>query len=64
LLGFPGDPDGKESSYSAGNLCLIHELGKSLGEGNDFPLQYFCLENPMDRRAWQVTAHGVAKSQT
>ena len=34
------------------------------GEGNGNPLHYFCLENPMDRGAWQATAHGVAKSQT
>ena len=64
LLGFPGDSDGKESSCSAGNLGLVHELGKSRGEGNDFPLQYSCLEDSMDRRAWRATAHGVAKSQT
>ena len=39
----------------------IPGLGRSLGEGNDNPLQYSCLENPMDRGAWQVTVHGVAK---
>ena len=37
---------------------------KPTGEGNGNPLQYFCLENPMDRGAWRATAHGVAKSQT
>ena len=38
--------------------------GRSPGEGNVNPLQYSCLENPMDRGAWRATAHGVAKSQT
>ena len=42
----------------------IPGLGRSLGEGNGNPLQYSCLENPMDREAWQVTVHGVTKSQT
>jgi len=39
-------------------------LGRSRGEGNGNPLQYSCLENPMDRGAWWATVHGVAKSQT
>ena len=39
-------------------------LGRSPGEGNGYPLQYSCLENSMDRGAWQGTAHGVTKSQT
>ena len=43
---------------------MIPGLGRSRGEGNDNPLQYYCLENPMDRGAWQATVHGVAKSQT
>ena len=38
--------------------------GRSPGEGHGNPLQYSCLENPMDRGAWWATAHGVAKSQT
>ena len=42
----------------------IPGLGRSPGGGNGNPLQYSCLENPMDRGAWQVTVHGVAKSQT
>ena len=41
---------------------LIPGLGRSLGEGNDNPLQYSCLGNPMDRESWRVTVHGVAKS--
>ena len=39
-------------------------LGRSPGEGNGNPLQYSCLENPMDGGAWWATVHGVAKSQT
>ena len=39
-------------------------LGRSLGGVHDNPLQYACLENPMDRGAWQITVHGVTKSQT
>ena len=45
-------------------LCLIPGLERSLEEGNDNPLQYFCLDNPMDRGAWWVTVHRVAMSQT
>ena len=43
---------------------LVPGLGRSLGGGNSTPLQYSCLENPMDRGAWWATVHGVAKSQT
>ena len=39
-------------------------VGKIPGEGNGYPLQYSCLENSMDRGAWQATVHGVTKSQT
>ena len=46
------------------DVGLIPELGSSLGEGSGNPLQYSCLENPMDREAWQDTVHGVVKSQT
>ena len=53
----------KASAYNAGDLGLIPGLGRSPGEGNGSPLQYSCLENPMDRGAWQATVHGVAKSQ-
>ena len=62
--GFPGGSDGKASAYSAGDLGSIPGLGRSPGEENGNPLQYSCLENPMDRGAWWATAHGVAKSQT
>ena len=61
--GFPGGSDGKESGCNAGDLGSIPGLGRSPGEGNGNPLQYSCLENPMDR-AWWATAHGVAKSGT
>ena len=63
-MGFPGDSGGKESACNSGDLDLIPGLGRSLGEGNGYPLQYFCLENSMDRGAWKVTVHGVAKSHT
>ena len=53
--GFPGGSEGKESAYSAGDLCSIPGLGRSPGEGNGNPLQYSCLKNPMDRGAWQAT---------
>ena len=57
-LGFPGGSDGKEFAG------LIPELGRSPGEGNGNPVQYSCLENSMDRGAWQGTIHRVAKNQT
>ena len=49
---------------NAGDLGLIPGLGRSPGEGNGNPLQYSCLENPVDRGAWRATVHGVAKSRT
>ena len=58
---------GKEPACNVGateNSCLILEVGRSPGEGNGKPLQYPCLENPMDRGAWRATVHGVPKSQT
>ena len=58
----PWCSDGKESAFNAGNLGLISGSGKISGEGNGNPLQYSCLENPMDRGAWWATVHGVAKS--
>ena len=51
---FPGGLDGKESAYHAGDLALIPGLGRSPGGGHGNPLQYSCLENPMDRGAWQA----------
>ena len=55
---------GKESPCNAGDSDSIPGSGRSPGEGNGNLLQYFCLENPMDRGAWWATVHGVAKSQT
>ena len=54
----------KNPPANAGHLGLIPGLGKSPGEGNGTPLQYSCLENPMDREAWPAIVHRVAKSQT
>ena len=51
-LGFPGGPDSKASAYNVGDLGSIPGLGRSCGEGNGNPLQYSCLENPMDGGAW------------
>ena len=49
---FPGGSDGKASAYNAGDLDSIPQLGRPPGEGNSNPLQYSCLENPMDGGAW------------
>ena len=57
----------KDPPASAGDLRnagSIPESEKYLGEGNGNPLQYSCVENPMDRGTWQATVHRVAKSQT
>ena len=51
-MGFLGGSDGKESPCNAGELDSIPELGRYFGEENDYPLQYSCLENPMDRGAY------------
>ena len=63
-MGFPGGKACKESTCKAGDLGLIPGLGRSPGEGNGNPLQYSCMENPMDRGAWQATVHGVTMSRT
>ena len=55
--------DGKVSAYSAGDPGSVPGLGRSPGEGNGTPLQYSCLENPMDRGARWATVHGVTKSR-
>ena len=54
----------KNPPANAGDCGLIPGSRRSPGEGNGSPLQYSCLENPMDRGAWQATVHGIAKSQT
>ena len=56
--------DSKESLRNVGNLGSMPGLGKSPGEGNGYPLQYSCLDNPMDRGACRSTVHGVTKSRT
>ena len=60
----PCGSDNKESSCNEGYLSLIHELGRSPGGGHGNPLQYSCLENPMDRGAWRATVQGITKSRT
>ena len=62
--GFPGGSDSKESACNAGELGSIPGLGGSPGEGNGNPLQYSCLENPMDGGAWWATVCRVARSWT
>ena len=64
LEGFPGGSDSKESACRAGDLGSIPKSGGSPGGGQGNPLQYSCLENPMDREARRVMVHRVAKSQT
>ena len=60
---FYGGSDSKKSTCNMGNQSLIPGLERSSGEGNENPLQYSCLENPMDGGAWQAIVHGAAKSQ-
>ena len=63
-MGFPGGSDGKEPACNVGDLGSVPGLGRSLGEGNGYPLQHSGLENSMDKGAWWATVHGVSKSQT
>ena len=62
LLGFPGGSDGKEFAYNAGDPGSIPGLGRYPGGGHGNPFQYSCLENPIGRKAWWTTVHGVTKS--
>ena len=64
MLGFPGGSDGKASACNVGDPGSIPGSGRSSEDGNGNPLQYPCLENPMDGRALYATVHGVSKSQT
>ena len=64
MLGFLGGSGGKESTCSAGDLGLIPGLRRSPGKGDGYSLQYFCLENSMDRGAWWTTVRRVTKSWT
>ena len=61
-MGFPGSSAGKDSSCNVGDLGSIPGLGRSPEGEHGSPLQYSYLENPLDRGAWQITVHGVAKS--
>ena len=62
--GLPSGSEGKESACNAGDPGQIPRWGRPPGEGNGNPLQYSCLENPVDRGAWQATVHGAVQSQT
>ena len=62
--GFSGGSDSKESACGAGDQGSIPGSGRSPGEGNDNPLQYSSLENPMGGGVWQAAVHGVTKSRT
>ena len=60
-LGFPGGSVVKNPPVSAGDSGSIPGSGRSLGEGDGNPLQHSCLGNPMDRRVWWTTVHGVTR---
>ena len=64
MQSFPGGSEDKASACDAGGPGSIPGWGRSPGEGNGNPLQYSCLENPVERGAWQATVHRVAKSWT
>ena len=64
ISGFPGGSDGKESTCNTGDSSSSPGLGTSPGKRNGYPLQYSCLENPLDREDWWATVHGFTKSQT
>ena len=59
---FPGGTVVNNLPANSGDVDSVPELVRCTGEGNGNPLQYSCLENPMDREAWRVIVHGVAKS--
>ena len=60
-VSFPGGSVSKGPDCNAGDLGSIPGLGRPPGKGNGNPLQYSCLENPMDRGAWRAIAHGVTR---
>ena len=64
VLSSPAGSEGKASAYNAGDLGSIPGSGRSPGKGNGNPLQYSCLENPMDGGTWWAIVHGVEKSRT
>ena len=61
LFRLMGSSEDKVSACNAGDLGSIPGSGRSPGEGNGYPLQYSCLETPMDGGAWWAAAHGVTK---
>ena len=63
-LGFPGGSDGREYACNSGDPGWIPGLGISPGKGKNYPLQYSCLENFIDRGAWWATVQGITKSWT
>ena len=66
-MGFPGGASGKGQAARAGDVrdsCSIPGRGRYTGGGHGNPLQYSCVESPMDRDIWQATVHGVPKTQT
>ena len=66
-MGLPRWISGNKSAFNAratGDAVSIPGSGRSPGGGNGNPVQYSCLENPLDRGAWRATVHGVAKNQT
>ena len=63
VMVFSGGSDDKESACNTVGSVSVPVMGKSLGEGNGYPLQGSCLENSMNKGAWWFTVHGVAKSQ-
>ena len=58
---FPGGLDGEDYACNAGDLASIPGSGRSPGDGNGYPFQYSCLENPLDTGAWWATVYGVAR---
>ena len=63
-MSFPGGSDSEESACNVGDQGSVPGLRRSPEEGNGNPLQYSCLENPMNGGAWWATVHGVTKSWT
>ena len=61
MCGLPRQLSGRESAFQAGDAGSIPCSGRFPGEGNGNPLQYYCLENPMDREAWWAAVHRVSE---
>ena len=64
ISGFPGGSVVKNLATNEGDTSSIPGSGRSPGEGNGNPVQYSCLENSMDRGAWQATVHGITREST